>query len=303
MSIIRGPRPESGWYTLDKRISEDGRLGWAARGLLVFLLGKPDNWSVSVAHLMTQTGGARIKTGRDGVYALLRELEDAGYLQRHQQQAGGRFGEIDYIVSEYPIQVPKEQVGLPLPAQAETVMPHTPQPDTAAPDTSPPCPANPPLINTDLNQGLIGTDKAADAKNGAAGQNGSAAKPAKPKAPKPADPPPLTIDDIVAEGVDRQHASDWFLVRKAKKAPLTQTAWDGVKSEAAKARITPAKAVQISAENNWQGFKAAWYQNVQNNKQGNHHGTSNSGRRESEAERVERINREHDERERASGMF
>lgn len=41
----------------------------------------------------------------------------------------------------------------------------------------------------------------------------------------------------------------------------------------------------------------------QNNNFGNHHGNSNSGRRESEAERVERINREHDERERASGMF
>ena len=124
---------------------------------------------------------------------------------------------------------------------------------------------------------------------------------AKPK--RSDDPPPLTIDDIVAEGVDRQHAADWFIVRKAKKAPLTQTAWDGVKAEAVKAGITPAKAVHISAENNWQGFKAAWYQNVQNNKQGNHHGTSNSGRRESEAERVERINREHDEREHASGMF
>lgn len=38
MSIIRGPRPESNWYALDKRIIEDTRLTWAARGLLVFLL-------------------------------------------------------------------------------------------------------------------------------------------------------------------------------------------------------------------------------------------------------------------------
>ena len=303
MSIIRGPRPESGWYTLDKRISEDGRLGWAARGLLVFLLGKPDNWTVSVAHLMTQTGSARIKTGRDGVYALLRELEDAGYLQRHQQQTGGRFGEIDYIVSEYPIHVPKEQVGLPLTAQAETVLPHTPQPDTAAPDTPPPCPADPPLTKTDSNQGLTGTDKAADAKNVEANQSGTAAKPAKPKAPKSVDPPPLTIDDLVAEGVDRQHAADWLVVRKTKRAPLTKTSWDGVKSEAAKAGISPDKAVQVCAKESWQGFKATWYRNLQNNNSGSHHGNSNSGRRESEAERVERINREHDEREHASGLF
>ena len=35
MSVVRGPRPESNWYALDKRISEDTRLTWAARGLLV----------------------------------------------------------------------------------------------------------------------------------------------------------------------------------------------------------------------------------------------------------------------------
>ena len=75
MSIIRGARPESGWYTLDKRISEDGRLSWAARGLLIFLLGKPDHWRVSVGHLRKQTEAARIRTGRDGVYALLQELQ------------------------------------------------------------------------------------------------------------------------------------------------------------------------------------------------------------------------------------
>lgn len=37
MSIIRSPRCESNFYVLDKQISEDKRLGWVARGLLVFL--------------------------------------------------------------------------------------------------------------------------------------------------------------------------------------------------------------------------------------------------------------------------
>lgn len=60
-------------------------------------------------------------------------------------------------------------------------------------------------------------------------------------------------DDIPA-----QVWSDWLKIRKEKKAPLTATAWEGVKREAAIAGITPAEAVRHAAESGWQGFKAAW---------------------------------------------
>lgn len=69
----------------------------------------------------------------------------------------------------------------------------------------------------------------------------------------------LGVRELVAEGVERQHALDWLKVRKEKKAPLTPTAWDDVKDEAKKAGITPAEAVKVSATNSWQGFKATWY--------------------------------------------
>lgn len=69
----------------------------------------------------------------------------------------------------------------------------------------------------------------------------------------------LGVSELVAEGVDQQHAEDWLKVRSAKRAPLTQTAWDDVKTEAAKAGITTADAVKVSATNSWQGFKATWY--------------------------------------------
>lgn len=69
----------------------------------------------------------------------------------------------------------------------------------------------------------------------------------------------LSIADLVAEGVEQQHAEDWLTVRKAKRAPLTRAAWDDVKAEAAKAGITPADAVRVSATNSWQGFRATWY--------------------------------------------
>lgn len=101
MSIVRAPRPEANFYVLSKSISEDARLSWAARGLLVYLLGKPDNWKISVESLRRQTEGARVRTGRDGIYALLSELEQAGYLSREQQRGeGGRLSGVEYSVAK-----------------------------------------------------------------------------------------------------------------------------------------------------------------------------------------------------------
>lgn len=68
----------------------------------------------------------------------------------------------------------------------------------------------------------------------------------------------LGVKELVAVGVDRQHAQDWLKVRKAKKTPLTRTAWDLVVQEAEKAGLSVAEAVRISAENSWAGFRASW---------------------------------------------
>ena len=133
MSITRAPRPESNFYILDKRISEDRRLSWGARGLLVFLLGKPDSWNVSISHLRDETKDTAKPTGRDGVYGLLDELLSAGYVIRSQERVeSGGFSSNAYIVRESPL--PE-------------------MPDTAKPDT-----ANPTLVSIDLDQGLKKTN-------------------------------------------------------------------------------------------------------------------------------------------------
>ena len=139
MSIIRKARPAQNFYVLDNRIINDARLSWAARGLLVYLLARPDNWKVSVAALVNVTKGAGKHTGRDGVYALLAELEGAGYVTRQQGKAnGGKFGSVDYLVSEEPLTENTEAVeGKPL---------------TALPDTAQPLTANPTQVNTDFTQ-------------------------------------------------------------------------------------------------------------------------------------------------------
>ena len=68
----------------------------------------------------------------------------------------------------------------------------------------------------------------------------------------------VSLQDLISEGVDQQHATDWLAVRKVKSLPLTQTAWDDTKAEAIKAGLTVPHAIKRAAENSWGGFKASW---------------------------------------------
>ncbi|WP_175725142.1 hypothetical protein [Burkholderia ambifaria] len=72
------------------------------------------------------------------------------------------------------------------------------------------------------------------------------------------DEKPLDARALVAEGVERQHAVDWLVLRKAKRLPLTRTAWADVKDEAAACGMTPAAAVEHAVKQNWASFKAKW---------------------------------------------
>jgi len=88
----------------------------------------------------------------------------------------------------------------------------------------------------------------------------------------------LSVDDLVADGVDPIHAKDWFTARKAKGAKkLTRTAWDAVKSEAEKAGISAADAVRHAAENSWQGFRASWIHATPSGRQPIHRQSKHSG--------------------------
>ncbi|MFD6699843.1 MULTISPECIES: hypothetical protein [unclassified Microbacterium] len=76
--------------------ARDRRLSRKARGLLVELLSHQPGWAVSVATLV----GAGTE-GRDAVRSAIRELEEAGYLERIQQTgADGRFQSVDYALSD-----------------------------------------------------------------------------------------------------------------------------------------------------------------------------------------------------------
>lgn len=145
MSITRAPRPRGNFYILDKTISEDRRLTWGARGLLIYLLGKPDHWQVSTQALISETQGSRNPTGRDAVRAMLGELIAAGYMQRIPARSDdGRLSGYDYSVSET--------------CDSPGIAPETDYPAPVEPG-----PANPPLVSTD-EKARTELDKGDDAK-------------------------------------------------------------------------------------------------------------------------------------------
>lgn len=151
MSIVRGPRPDSEFYILDKSISEDPRLGWGARGLLIFLLGKPDHWEVSIAHLVKQTENAGRRSGRDQIYGFLKELELAGYIHKRPKRGeAGAFAGTEYVVTEQP-RYTENPDPVPLPENPEPAQP----PLTDLPDPDKPLPANPTQVS---NESLVRTE-------------------------------------------------------------------------------------------------------------------------------------------------
>jgi len=105
---------------VDQAAVEDTRLSWAARGLLAYLLSRPDDWKVLVNDLKK-----RGNLGRDGIYGLLRELRSTGYVRfERNRDAQGRMRGGTYIVSEVPA-------------------PHSASPDVDTPDAGVPRTAEP----------------------------------------------------------------------------------------------------------------------------------------------------------------
>lgn len=60
------------------------------------------------------------------------------------------------------------------------------------------------------------------------------------------------------DGVSIQVWDDFLKLRKTKKAPLTQTALDGIEREAKKASMTLNDALATCCARGWQSFKADW---------------------------------------------
>lgn len=124
MSIIRVCHDRNNPYVIiNKKAIEEPELSWAAKGLWCYLMGRPNDWRPSVAHLTKTFKGKGC--GRDAVYNLLNELIDAGYCIREQKcDEHGKFTHVEYVILEH--KELKEKVPLP-------ENPFTEKPDTEKP--------------------------------------------------------------------------------------------------------------------------------------------------------------------------
>jgi hypothetical protein len=88
-NIIRTPRTsERPFFSSARDTAQDNRISFEARGVLWYLLSKPDDWKVQWKDIAIQG-----KFGRDKAKAALKELRDAGYIETEMiHDKRGKFG-------------------------------------------------------------------------------------------------------------------------------------------------------------------------------------------------------------------
>lgn len=98
--IRRGPRPADRFVMIANEALENADLTWRARGVLAYLLSRPEGWSTSAERLAAMS--PKGKEGRDAMRAVLNELEAAGYIRREKtQDSRGRWA-TTLVVYDYP---------------------------------------------------------------------------------------------------------------------------------------------------------------------------------------------------------
>ena len=127
MSIIRVAQRVNPFAQIDRRVFEDPRLSWKAKGLLGYLLSRPPGWKVRVPDLVK-----RSRDGREAVYSALSELIAAGYAERIQTRACGRFATFDYVIHEVPL------TGFPEAVNSDAAGPDSVAPPAVRPDAENP---------------------------------------------------------------------------------------------------------------------------------------------------------------------
>jgi len=118
---------------------KDKSLTLKAKGLLSLILSLPEEWNYTTRGL-----AAICKEGVDCIGATLRELENAGYIERNKlRDERGRITDTEYVIYEYPQSYPQNNPE----KSPNTGNPHTPLPRTASPHTENPYMDEPPTEN------------------------------------------------------------------------------------------------------------------------------------------------------------
>ena len=256
MSIVRRGTPlERNFYILDKAISEDSRLSFEARGLLIFLLGKPDSWEVSIQHLVNES-----PAGKDKVARMLKELRNVGYVTCEKyRNDNGRLAGYVYTVfessghSETPEpEKPETENPVTVKTSPEPEKPETEKPEAGKPET-----ANPLLVSTDNKQVL----------NQASNKPTPTARSTRTRKTQISY---LREDhdftDWTNAGIPNDVIDAWLLNRQNKNLPVTPLATGSTLkslqvSAAQHPQFTLVQILTIAINAGWGGFEPNWFTN------------------------------------------
>ncbi|UBH16377.1 conserved phage C-terminal domain-containing protein [Macrococcus armenti] len=98
MATFRAIKKSSEYLMLDKTAIYDDTLSFKAKGILVYLLSRPDDWQIYETEIIKHCSD-----GRDSVRSGIKELEDRGYIKRERKRdENGRLNGYEYIVFERP---------------------------------------------------------------------------------------------------------------------------------------------------------------------------------------------------------
>lgn len=86
---------------IDNRVFLDENLSWKAKGILGYLLSRPDDWKIIVGDLIKHS-----TDGKTSVYSGLDELLKHGYIERRERRSKeGQFMPTEYVIHEKPNRV------------------------------------------------------------------------------------------------------------------------------------------------------------------------------------------------------
>lgn len=148
MAIFRVRKNKDNPYIMINKFGiYDNRLSYKAKGILVYLLSRPDNWIFYEDEIVSHSSD-----GKDSVRSGIKELINYGYITRQKKREAGKFAGYEYIVYEAPVDIVGEDEEATYVEEdfiPHTEKPFTENPKTENPKTVDPKTENPKLINND----------------------------------------------------------------------------------------------------------------------------------------------------------
>lgn len=85
------------YVKVPKGMLADKNLSLRAKGLYALMLSLPSYWNGSIRYFVEESG-----MSKHVIWKTVRELEEHGYLERHQMNDEGRFCGMEYVLKERP---------------------------------------------------------------------------------------------------------------------------------------------------------------------------------------------------------